>query len=104
MNSDLYQSQNGVAPVDNIERASNELQHSSESPIEYDWEYEQKPLLARWDELTPNDFAMANGDRARFVEQLARRGGISMEDASVNLSAFESRRPVNWRARTERQD
>lgn len=62
-----------------------------------DWQFAQKALVARWSELTPDDFAAADGDRERFVERLASRSGISQFEAANDLTAFEGHQPVHWR-------
>ena len=61
-----------------------------------DWQNAQKALVARWTELTPDDFAAADGDRERFVERLAIRGGVSQFEASNKLTAFEAHQPIHW--------
>jgi hypothetical protein len=62
-----------------------------------DWRYAQKALVARWRDLTPDDFAASDGDRERFVERLAGRIGISQFEAANDLTAFEAHQPVHWR-------
>lgn len=65
----------------------------------HDWEYAKKALAARWNKLTPDDFAASDGNRDRFVERLASRGGISQFEAANDLTAFEAHQPIHWRRR-----
>jgi hypothetical protein len=67
------------------------------SEFAQDWQFAQKALVARWSELTPDDFTVADGDRQRFVERLASRIGISQFEAANDLTAFEGHQPVHWR-------
>lgn len=64
-----------------------------------DWEYAKKALVGRWNALTSDDFAASDGDRDRFVERLASRGGISQFEAANDLTAFEAHQPIHWRRR-----
>ena len=98
MEPSLYQPDSLDAPVVKQIGPSGERPGVPSASDSYDWQYEQKPLLARWDEPTPDHFGAADGDRERFVERLAQRGGISIDDASANLTAFESKRSIRWRA------
>ena len=70
---------------------------TEDSDFAQDWLYAQKALIARWSDLTPDDFAAADGDRERFVERLASRNGISQFEAANDLTAFEAHQPVHWR-------
>ena len=104
MQPSLYQPDSLDASVGKQNSPNGERPGVPSASDSYDWQYEQKPLLARWDELTPDDFDAADGDRGRFVERLAQRGGISIDDASGNLTAFESKRPIRWRASVSNGD
>ena len=72
---------------------------TGEAQFAKDWQYAKKALLSRWQGLTSDDFAAADGDRDRFVERLASRGGISQFKASNDLTAFEAHQPIHWRHR-----
>ena len=88
----LYQP--GVPPKSNTEPPH----LTQDTSVQYDSRQAQKPLVARSEELTQDDFAAADGNRQRFVELLAKRGGVSLGEAADNLSAFECRRKIVWRS------
>lgn len=70
---------------------------AEDSQFSQDWQYARRALTARWNELTPDDFAAADRDRQRFVECLASRIGISQFEASNDLTALEAHQPIHWR-------
>ena len=86
--SDIHSSPN-ADPVSDVATEASEFAR--------DWQFAQKALGARWSELTPDDFAAADGDRQGFVERLASRIGISQFEAANDLAAFEAHQPVHWR-------
>ena len=88
--SDLHGDSGGVRTSDVATR---------EAQFAKDWQHAQKALLSRWNDLTSEDFAAADGDRDRFVERLANQGGISQFEASNDLTSFEAHQPIHWRHR-----
>lgn len=67
------------------------------SEFAQDWHYSQKPLVARWNGLTSDDFSAWDGDLDRLVQRLASCGGISQVDASNDLAGFAAQQRIHWR-------
>lgn len=95
-------SRDASKPLENAFQSSSTDARTSDiapeaSQFAQDWQYAQTALVARWSELTADDFAAADGDRERLVERLASRIGISQFEAANDLTAFEAHQPVHWR-------